>query len=104
MDRRKNVITLMSSKDSTVKSLITSRVLADRLTTAYPHISTSSDVFWGTPVLRGTRFTVADVLSYICTSHSFEDVRQEFKGRYSEEQFQDALRYARDFMLESLDK
>lgn len=75
------------------------RELAEKLCEKYPEISTYQGVFNGKPHLKGTRFTVADVLSAICEENSIESVIEEYDNRYTEEQLKEALRYARDFLL-----
>jgi uncharacterized protein (DUF433 family) len=79
-----------------------SKEIAMELCEKYNLIGCSDDVFHGKPRLKDTRFTVADVLSAICVHSSLEDVLATYEGRYTEQQFKDAIRYARDFILKSL--
>ncbi len=84
-------------KQETLHDVI--RQLADKLCEQYPQISTYKGVFGGKPHLKGTRFTVADVLSAVCENNSIENVIEEYNQRFTEEQLKEAIEFARDFLL-----
>lgn len=75
------------------------RKLANELCEKYPLISNNEDVFRGKPHLKGTRFTVADVLSAMVIYVDTNAVLEAYQNRYTEEQFKEAIRFARDFLL-----
>jgi uncharacterized protein (DUF433 family) len=76
--------------------------LAKQLARLYPNISTRQDVLGGTPHLRGTRLSVASVVSAVCVHGSLDAALADYRNRYTREQFEDALRFVRDFLTESL--
>lgn len=95
---------LMSDRAAQVKVYETelARVLADRLTVSYPTISTHKGVLGGKPHIKGTRLAVASVISAICVHGSIEAAVADYSSRYTKEEFEDALRFARDFLTDSL--
>ena len=57
-------------------------------------ISTNTDIANGKPVITGTRVRVEDVLDLLSQNKTIKEICKEYE--VSEEQVQQAIRYARD--------
>lgn len=67
------------------------------LSSKYPIIVINNDVL-GEPILNGTRMPVSTLLTAISLYGKFDEVREEFDDRYSDEQLKQAIKYARDVL------
>ena len=63
----------------------------------YPLIAIDNQVL-GEPRLTGTRFAVSNVLTALTLHNNFEEVLDEYDDRYTKEQFNEAIKFARDFL------
>lgn len=95
-------ITFVSAEDQPSPPPISPHALADTLADRYPSISTNRAVLNGTPHLEGTRLTVSRVISALSSHGSFEAALDDYDNTYTRKQFEDALLYARDFLMESV--
>jgi uncharacterized protein (DUF433 family) len=71
--------------------------LIDQLTEKYPLITMDEKVL-GEPRLTDTRFAVSNVLTALTLYNSFDEVIEEYEGRYTEKQLKDAVKFARDLL------
>lgn len=76
--------------------------IADKLTQTYPNISMSSEVLGGAARIKGTRISVARVLSAVSEHGSIKAAVADYDDTYTVKQFEDAILYARDFLTTSL--
>lgn len=74
------------------------------LSERYPEISISREVFRGKPHIKGTRFTVADVLTALYADGSIANVLDEYEHSFTEEQMKEAILFARDFLLSIINR
>ena len=63
----------------------------------YPLIAIDEEIL-GEPRLAGTRFAVSNVLTALTLYNSFDEVIEEYEGRYTEKQLKEAVKFARDFL------
>lgn len=94
---------LRSNKDfETFQECI--RKITEMLCERYPDVVTTDGILGGMPRLNGTRLAVTDVLSEIVMQEGIDGVIEIFGEDVSHDQIKDAIRYARDFLFESLVK
>lgn len=72
--------------------------LTHKLREKHQGIGTHGRVLGGAPHIKGTRVSVAHILTHLYHLGSIDAVVDEFKQRISREQVQQALAYAHDFM------
>jgi uncharacterized protein (DUF433 family) len=73
--------------------------------TAQPHILgrylvADPDICHGKPTFRGTRILVADVLEQVAAGLAWETIIEEWRGSITQEAIAEAVRLARQALLE----
>lgn len=68
----------------------------------YPTIERMPGRCAGQPILKDTRLRVSDVLNIIVQYADFPAIMEHWGGDYSVESWQDAVRYARDYIQETV--
>jgi uncharacterized protein (DUF433 family) len=74
------------------------KALVDKLCEKYPSIGIDERVLGGAPHIKGTRLSVARILTSIYHLNNIDAVIDEFKQRINKKQIKEAIAYAHDFM------
>jgi uncharacterized protein (DUF433 family) len=64
------------------------------------HIVADPDICHGKPTFRGTRILVADVLDQVAAGLAWETIIEEWRGSITQEAIAEAIRLARQALLE----